>query len=111
MRLTPLLTTVVVACTGGPPSVDARISACLQAERGAAQACLAELALSETGGDPDAAVRALRAMGPGPVRDTAWFSLLDHELQRARAAFERWLDPANFGADGAQREALAAGAP
>ncbi len=44
----------------------------------------------------------------GRNRDTAWFSLLDHEWPQARAAFEAWLDPANFDADGRQRQRLAA---
>ena len=39
-------------------------------------------------------------------RDTAWFSILDSEWPGLRAAFERWLDPANFGADGNQRQSL-----
>ncbi|WP_127480289.1 GNAT family N-acetyltransferase [Nocardioides pantholopis] len=44
----------------------------------------------------------------GRARDTAWFSLLDHEWPEVRAAHERWLDPANFDADGRQREPLRA---
>jgi RimJ/RimL family protein N-acetyltransferase len=50
----------------------------------------------------------------GRNRDTAWFSVLDVEWPAARAAFEAWLDPANFDDDGRQRVALAAlrdGAP
>jgi RimJ/RimL family protein N-acetyltransferase len=47
----------------------------------------------------------------GRNRDTAWFALLDHEWPPRRAAFEAWLDPANFDADGRQRVALARGAP
>jgi RimJ/RimL family protein N-acetyltransferase len=43
----------------------------------------------------------------GRSRDTAWFAMLDHEWPRARAAFDAWLDPANFGADGRQRRGLA----
>jgi RimJ/RimL family protein N-acetyltransferase len=42
----------------------------------------------------------------GRNRDTAWYSLLDHEWPAARAGFERWLDPANFDADGRQRRSL-----
>ncbi|MEP9354305.1 GNAT family protein [Xanthobacter sp. KR7-65] len=38
----------------------------------------------------------------GLNRDTAWFSLLDHEWPRARAAFEAWLAPENFDAQGRQ---------
>jgi RimJ/RimL family protein N-acetyltransferase len=43
----------------------------------------------------------------GRNRDTAWFALLDGEWPAARAAFEAWLDPANFDADGRQRASLA----
>lgn len=42
----------------------------------------------------------------GRTRDTAWFSMLDREWPRVRAAFEQWLDPANFDADGRQRRRL-----
>ena len=42
----------------------------------------------------------------GRNRDTAWYSLLDREWPAVRAAFERWLDPASFDADGRQRAAL-----
>jgi len=38
----------------------------------------------------------------GQNRDTAWFSLLDHEWPRRKQAFEAWLDPANFDANGTQ---------
>ena len=44
----------------------------------------------------------------GRSRDTAWFSILDSEWPALRAAFERWLDPANFDGDGRQRASLAA---
>ena len=44
----------------------------------------------------------------GANRDTAWFAMLDHEWPRLRAAYERWLDPANFDAAGRQRARLAA---
>ena len=46
-------------------------------------------------------------MVKGRNRDTAWFSLLDYEWPAARAAFEAWLDPANFDGDGRQRRSLA----
>ncbi len=39
-------------------------------------------------------------------RDTAWFSMLDHEWPARKAAFEAWLDPENFNPDGSQRRAL-----
>ncbi len=44
----------------------------------------------------------------GRNRDTAWFAMLDHEWPRARAAFDAWLDPGNFGDDGVQKRGLAA---
>lgn len=46
------------------------------------------------------------AMPKGRNRDTAWFSMLDSEWPMRKAAFERWLDPANFDAAGRQRTAL-----
>lgn len=42
----------------------------------------------------------------GRNRDTAWFSITDSEWPARRAAFEAWLSPENFGADGAQRRSL-----
>jgi hypothetical protein len=42
----------------------------------------------------------------GRNRDTAWYSIVDSEWPGIRAAFERWLDPANFEPDGRQRERL-----
>lgn len=42
----------------------------------------------------------------GRNRDSAWFSLLDHEWPSRRAAFERWLSPDNFDAAGRQKSAL-----
>jgi RimJ/RimL family protein N-acetyltransferase len=42
----------------------------------------------------------------GRSRDTAWFSIIDSEWPALRAAFERWLDPANFDAEGRQRRNL-----
>jgi len=44
----------------------------------------------------------------GRNRDTAWFAILDHEWPAIRAAFERWLSPDNFDADGRQRASLSA---
>ncbi len=44
----------------------------------------------------------------GRNRDTAWFALLDRDWPVVRAAFERWLAPANFDAAGRQRNALSA---
>ena len=40
----------------------------------------------------------------GRNRDTAWFSITDDEWPAVKAAFEAWLDPANFAADGSQRQ-------
>jgi len=48
------------------------------------------------------------AVVKGYNRDTAWFSMLDHEWPALKTAFERWLAPANFDADGTQRESLSA---
>jgi RimJ/RimL family protein N-acetyltransferase len=39
-------------------------------------------------------------------RDTAFFSILDSEWPARKAAFERWLAPENFDADGRQRASL-----
>jgi hypothetical protein len=49
----------------------------------------------------------------GRNRDTAWYSMLDHEWPARRAAFERWLSPDNFDAAGRQIVSLASlnGAP
>ena len=47
----------------------------------------------------------------GRTRDTAWFAMIDEEWPRIEAAYERWLDPSNFDAQGRQREPLAAAGP
>jgi RimJ/RimL family protein N-acetyltransferase len=39
-------------------------------------------------------------------RDTAWFSMLDHEWPARKRAFESWLNPANFDDEGKQRQTL-----
>lgn len=39
-------------------------------------------------------------------RDTAWFAMTIEEWPAIRAAFEAWLDPANFDADGTQVRTL-----
>jgi hypothetical protein len=44
----------------------------------------------------------------GRNRDTAWFSILDSEWPAIKTAFERWLAPENFDADGRQRMRLSA---
>lgn len=43
----------------------------------------------------------------GRNRDTAWFSILDRDWPQLRVAYEAWLDPANFDAEGGQRRRLA----
>ena len=42
----------------------------------------------------------------GRNRDTAWYSMLSSEWPSRRAAFETWLAPGNFDADGRQRASL-----
>lgn len=42
----------------------------------------------------------------GRNRDTAWFSILDEEWPRVRAAYATWLAADNFGPDGVQRQRL-----
>ena len=44
----------------------------------------------------------------GANRDSAWFSILDGEWPALREAFETWLDPANFDAEGNQKRSLSA---
>ena len=44
----------------------------------------------------------------GRNRDTAWFSLLDHEWPAMQLAFERWLAADNFDQQGRQRHSLSA---
>jgi RimJ/RimL family protein N-acetyltransferase len=44
----------------------------------------------------------------GRNRDTAWFAAIDKEWPALRAAYEAWLDPANFDGAGRQRDALSA---
>lgn len=39
-------------------------------------------------------------------RDSAWYAAVDREWPVLRAAFEQWLAPGNFDADGRQRAAL-----
>ena len=43
----------------------------------------------------------------GKNRDTAWYAIVDDDWPAIRAAFEAWLDPANFGEDGRQLRSLA----
>ena len=44
----------------------------------------------------------------GQNRDSAWFSIIDREWPRGRAAFERWLAEDNFDARGRQQQRLQA---
>jgi RimJ/RimL family protein N-acetyltransferase len=44
----------------------------------------------------------------GRNRDTAWFAVIDREWPVLKAAFERWLHPANFDEQGKQRLRLSA---
>jgi RimJ/RimL family protein N-acetyltransferase len=44
----------------------------------------------------------------GRNRDTAWYAMIDREWPAIDAAFQRWLDPANFDDHGRQRTSLAA---
>lgn len=43
----------------------------------------------------------------GQNRDTAWFSMLDSEWPLRKTAFEAWLKPENFDAEGRQKQSLA----
>ncbi|MBK6487060.1 MAG: GNAT family N-acetyltransferase [Gemmatimonadetes bacterium] len=43
----------------------------------------------------------------GRSRDTAWYAMCDHEWPACKGAFERWLAPENFDAEGRQRASLA----
>lgn len=42
----------------------------------------------------------------GRNRDTAWFSMLDHEWPERKRAFEAWLAEGNFDGEGRQRKSL-----
>ena len=42
----------------------------------------------------------------GRNRDTAWFSVIDSEWPALREAFQNWLSPVNFDAEGRQKERL-----
>lgn len=45
-------------------------------------------------------------VGKGRSRDTTWFSITDTEWPAIRTAHRRWLEPANFDADGQQHHRL-----
>jgi len=42
----------------------------------------------------------------GRNRDTAWFAVIDKEWSALQAAYDAWLNPANFSSDGRQKEKL-----
>jgi RimJ/RimL family protein N-acetyltransferase len=42
----------------------------------------------------------------GRNRDTAWFAVIDKDWPALRAAYQTWLDPANFDVDGRQKQSL-----
>jgi len=42
----------------------------------------------------------------GRNRDTAWYATIDQEWPQLKAAFEAWLDPANFDDSGQQKQSL-----
>jgi RimJ/RimL family protein N-acetyltransferase len=42
----------------------------------------------------------------GANRDTAWYSIINSEWPALKRAYENWLDPANFDADGKQKRRL-----
>ena len=44
----------------------------------------------------------------GRNRDTAWYAMIDRDWPKIREAFEAWLDPGNFDAEGRQKRPLAA---
>lgn len=44
----------------------------------------------------------------GRNRDTAWYACVDHEWPALDAAYQQWLDPANFDQQGQQRRSLSA---
>ena len=43
----------------------------------------------------------------GRNRDTAWYAITDGDWPALKAAYEAWLDPANFDAEGSQKARLA----
>jgi RimJ/RimL family protein N-acetyltransferase len=47
------------------------------------------------------------AVVKGANRDTAWFSIIDSEWPVLKRGYQRWLDAANFDANGQQRQSLA----
>ena len=64
-----------------------------------------QLAALRFGFTPEGVFRQHR-VNKGRNRDTAWFSVVDHEWPLQRAAFELWLSAANFDTDDRQRQSL-----
>lgn len=48
------------------------------------------------------------AINKGRTRDNTWYAIIDEEWPALKAAYEQWLDPANFDAEGRQRTRLSA---
>jgi RimJ/RimL family protein N-acetyltransferase len=48
------------------------------------------------------------AIAKGRSRDTTWYAMIGEEWPRLKAAYDAWLDPANFDANGRQRQSLSA---
>jgi RimJ/RimL family protein N-acetyltransferase len=46
------------------------------------------------------------ALYKGRNRDTAWYAITDRDWPALKAAYQAWLDPANFDAAGAQKARL-----
>lgn len=44
----------------------------------------------------------------GRNRDTAWFAVIDRDWPALRTAYQAWLNPSNFDAEGRQKQSLAA---
>lgn len=42
----------------------------------------------------------------GRTRDTTWFAMISEEWPNLKQAYEKWLSPDNFGAEGQQKKAL-----
>jgi RimJ/RimL family protein N-acetyltransferase len=48
------------------------------------------------------------AVVKGANRDTSWFSIIDSEWPALKRAYQQWLSPGNFQADGSQQQPLSA---
>ena len=47
-------------------------------------------------------------MYKGRNRDTSWYAIIDKDWPALKEAYEAWLNPDNFDADGEQRKKLSA---